>query len=157
VADASVATRFGRDREALVGPRHQNLVGIHDLLVDGPNLAIIVDLMTGGDARTALCESGPRLFAGPAPPRDGDAAPGTLPRAECAMVPFHCRQEQPADLRSWATDSAGFSARPGPAAASGHFPTAPGGHELVDPRLLEALRGIAVDGERFPRRPPTTE
>lgn len=53
-ADADVVTRFLRERTALVGLRHQSLVSIRDLVVEGDVLALVMQLVEGPDLRHYL-------------------------------------------------------------------------------------------------------
>ncbi|WP_225943805.1 protein kinase domain-containing protein [Actinophytocola algeriensis] len=56
-----VVARFLQERSILVGLRHPNLVGVHDLVVEGETVAIVMDLVRGGDLRGHLTRSGPLL------------------------------------------------------------------------------------------------
>lgn len=53
--------RFLQERSILVSLRHPNLVGVHDLVVEGETVAIVMDLIRGGDLRNRLNEEGPQL------------------------------------------------------------------------------------------------
>ncbi|HEX6358710.1 protein kinase domain-containing protein [Actinophytocola sp.] len=55
-----VVARFLKERSILVGLRHGNLVGVHDLVVEGDTVAIVMDLVRGGDLRARLAD-GPLL------------------------------------------------------------------------------------------------
>jgi serine/threonine-protein kinase len=46
--DTEVVTRFVQERNILMGLAHPNIVVVHDLVVEGENLAIIMDLVDGG-------------------------------------------------------------------------------------------------------------
>jgi serine/threonine-protein kinase len=59
---ASVA-RFVRERTALVRFRHPNVVTLHDMIVEGDQLALVMDLVEGGDLDTCR-----RLGGGALPP-----------------------------------------------------------------------------------------
>jgi serine/threonine protein kinase, bacterial len=48
-ADPSALTRFVRERTALVTFRHPHVVAVHDMIVEGDRLALVMDLITGGD------------------------------------------------------------------------------------------------------------
>lgn len=66
-ADPEAVARFLRERSALVGLAHPNIVPIHDLVAEGETLAIIMELVDGPDLRRLLRERGPL-------PPDGAAA-----------------------------------------------------------------------------------
>ncbi len=50
--DPAVVTRFVRERTALVKFRHPNVVTLHDMIVEGDRLALVMDLVEGGDLDT---------------------------------------------------------------------------------------------------------
>src|ERR1043165_6051325 len=52
-----VVSRFLQERAILVGLRHPNLVAVHDLVVEGETVAIVMDLVHGGDLRQKLREA----------------------------------------------------------------------------------------------------
>ncbi|MEU4247742.1 protein kinase [Amycolatopsis sp. NPDC026612] len=54
VEDPELVARFLQERSILVGLRHPNLVGVHDLVVEGETVAIVMDLVAGGDLRARL-------------------------------------------------------------------------------------------------------
>jgi serine/threonine-protein kinase len=54
VEDPELVARFLQERSILVGLRHPNLVGVHDLVVEGETVAIVMDLVGGGDLRARL-------------------------------------------------------------------------------------------------------
>ncbi|MGW4520530.1 protein kinase domain-containing protein [Amycolatopsis sp. NPDC004378] len=54
VEDPEQVARFLQERSILVGLRHPNLVGVHDLVVEGETVAIVMDLVGGGDLRARL-------------------------------------------------------------------------------------------------------
>jgi len=54
VEDPELVARFLQERSILVGLRHSNLVGVHDLVVEGETVAIVMDLVGGGDLRGRL-------------------------------------------------------------------------------------------------------
>jgi serine/threonine protein kinase len=58
--DPKVVQRFIQERSLLTSIRHPNLVSIRDLVVEGETLAIVMDLVEGGDLRAML--SGPRTL-----------------------------------------------------------------------------------------------
>ncbi|WP_159620913.1 serine/threonine-protein kinase [Ruania rhizosphaerae] len=58
-ADPAVVQRFIQERSALTAVQHPNVVRTHDLVVEGPRLAIVMDLVTGGDLRNQLTQHGP--------------------------------------------------------------------------------------------------
>jgi serine/threonine-protein kinase len=56
--DPAVRARFVRDYDRFVSLRHPNLVSVHDLVVEGSTIAIVMDLVRGGDLRTRLEDQG---------------------------------------------------------------------------------------------------
>jgi len=58
--DPKVVQRFVQERSILTSIRHPNVVSIRDLVVEGETLAIVMDLVEGGDLREML--SGPRTL-----------------------------------------------------------------------------------------------
>jgi serine/threonine protein kinase len=52
--DHETVRRFIQEASLLVGVNHPNLVQVHDLVVEGETLAIVMDLVTGGDLRDLL-------------------------------------------------------------------------------------------------------
>lgn len=61
--DADLVTRFIQERSILVSLRHPNLVAVHDLVVEGETVAIVMDLVRGGDLREYLAGAGTLLPA----------------------------------------------------------------------------------------------
>ncbi|HSA52052.1 MAG TPA: serine/threonine-protein kinase, partial [Yinghuangia sp.] len=53
-SDEVLVARFVQERTALVSLDHPGIVGIHDLVVDGVDLALVMDLVNGPDLRTRL-------------------------------------------------------------------------------------------------------
>jgi serine/threonine-protein kinase len=49
--DPRVRARFQREHAMLCGLRHPNLVAVHDLVTDGDELGIVMDLVVGADLR----------------------------------------------------------------------------------------------------------
>ena len=47
--DPAAVGRFVRERTALVAFRHPNVVTVHDMIVEGDQLALVMDLVSGGD------------------------------------------------------------------------------------------------------------
>ena len=47
--DPAAIGRFVRERTALIAFRHPNVVTVHDMVVEGDQLALVMDLVTGGD------------------------------------------------------------------------------------------------------------
>jgi serine/threonine protein kinase, bacterial len=47
--DPAAVTRFVRERNALLALRHPNVVTLHDMIVEGEQLALVMDLLTEGD------------------------------------------------------------------------------------------------------------
>jgi hypothetical protein len=64
-ADPEAVTRFVRERSILTSLRHPHLVQVRDLVVEGETLAIVMDLVGGGDLRRRLAAEG-TLAPGPA-------------------------------------------------------------------------------------------
>ncbi|MET7637630.1 serine/threonine-protein kinase [Streptomyces sp. NPDC005438] len=52
--DQELVTRFVRERDVLLSLSHPRVVGVHDLVVDGTELALVMDLVRGTDLRTRL-------------------------------------------------------------------------------------------------------
>lgn len=66
-ANPEIVTRFLQERSILLGLRHPGIVRVHDLVVEGDSLAIVMDLVEGSDLRGALAERGtlaPQLAVG---------------------------------------------------------------------------------------------
>ncbi|MEV4559011.1 serine/threonine-protein kinase [Kitasatospora sp. NPDC049285] len=57
-ADQVLVGRFVQERSALTGLDHPNVVGVHDMVVDGSDLALVMDLVQGSDLRTRLEREG---------------------------------------------------------------------------------------------------
>ncbi|MDK1473871.1 serine/threonine-protein kinase [Streptomyces sp. 549] len=53
-ADQELVGRFVQERAALVSLDHPRVVGVRDLVVDGNDLALVMDLVRGTDLRTLL-------------------------------------------------------------------------------------------------------
>ncbi|MBW1603243.1 serine/threonine protein kinase [Streptomyces sp. JJ66] len=53
-ADQELVGRFVQERAALVSLDHPHVVGVRDLVVDGNDLALVMDLVRGTDLRTQL-------------------------------------------------------------------------------------------------------
>ena len=58
--DPKVVQRFVQERSILTSITHPNVVSMRDLVVEGDTLAIVMDLVEGGDLRAML--SGPRTL-----------------------------------------------------------------------------------------------
>lgn len=56
--NAEMVKRFVSERNLLLSVHHPNVVGVHDLVVEGDTLAIIMDLVEGRDLRQILRASG---------------------------------------------------------------------------------------------------
>ena len=56
--DQEVISRFVRERTILTSLAHPGIVRVRDLVVEGDELAIVMDLVEGSDLRQALRESG---------------------------------------------------------------------------------------------------
>lgn len=57
-ADEALVARFVRERATLTALDHPNLVGVRDLVADGGDLAIVMDLVAGTDLRRRLSPAG---------------------------------------------------------------------------------------------------
>ncbi|MFI9206335.1 serine/threonine-protein kinase [Streptomyces sp. NPDC053048] len=53
-SDQELVGRFVQERAALLGLDHPRVVGVRDLVVDGADLALVMDLIRGTDLRTRL-------------------------------------------------------------------------------------------------------
>ncbi|MEV6786309.1 serine/threonine-protein kinase [Streptomyces sp. NPDC051098] len=53
-SDQELVGRFVQERTALLGLDHARIVGVRDLVVDGNDLALVMDLVRGTDLRTRL-------------------------------------------------------------------------------------------------------
>ena len=53
-ADQTLIARFVQERTALTSLHHPNVVGVRDLVVDGTDLALVMDLIRGSDLRHLL-------------------------------------------------------------------------------------------------------
>ncbi|MBA0049510.1 serine/threonine protein kinase [Streptomyces sp. AJS327] len=53
-SDERLVERFVRERSALLSLDHPRIVGVRDLVVDGNDLALVMDLVRGTDLRTRL-------------------------------------------------------------------------------------------------------
>ncbi|ONK13934.1 serine/threonine-protein kinase [Streptomyces sp. MP131-18] len=56
-ADPDLAERFAHERHTLLGLEHPNIVGVHDLVIGGPDardIALVMDLVRGPDLRSHL-------------------------------------------------------------------------------------------------------
>jgi len=56
--DPQLVERFVRERSVLIGLRSAHIVPVRDMVVEGPRLAIVMDLVPGGSLRDALARSG---------------------------------------------------------------------------------------------------
>ena len=56
--DPEIVTRFVQERSILVGLVHPNVVRVRDLVIEGDDLAIVMDLVDGADLRTRLRAAG---------------------------------------------------------------------------------------------------
>lgn len=56
--DPSLVARFLQEKSILVGVVHPNVVSVHDLVAEGDTLAIVMELVTGGDLRHHLSRAG---------------------------------------------------------------------------------------------------
>ncbi|MFE7438351.1 serine/threonine-protein kinase [Streptomyces tendae] len=53
-SDQELVSRFVQERTALLGLEHRHVVSVRDLVVDGNDLALVMDLVRGTDLRTRL-------------------------------------------------------------------------------------------------------
>ena len=67
-ADPAAVGRFVRERTALVAFRHPNVVTVHDMIVEGDQLALVMDLVPGGDLDGLRKARGGRLAPAEAAP-----------------------------------------------------------------------------------------
>ena len=58
-ADQTLIARFVQERTVLTSLRHPRIVGVRDLVVDGNDLALVMDLISGSDLRERLERRGP--------------------------------------------------------------------------------------------------
>ena len=58
-ADQTLIARFVQERTVLIGLRHPRIVAVRDLVVDGNDLALVMDLLAGPDLRGRLDREGP--------------------------------------------------------------------------------------------------
>ena len=58
-ADQALVARFVQERNVLTSLRHPRIVGVRDLVVDGNDLALVMDLLPGPDLRGTLRQDGP--------------------------------------------------------------------------------------------------
>ncbi|BDZ49539.1 hypothetical protein GCM10025867_17800 [Frondihabitans sucicola] len=56
--DPAIVERFVRERSVLVALQHPSIVRVRDLIVEGSQLAIVMDLVTGGSGRDLLAANG---------------------------------------------------------------------------------------------------
>lgn len=57
--DSALVERFVRERSVLLGLRHQSIVDVRDLVVEGATLAIVMEYLPGGSLRDLLEHNGP--------------------------------------------------------------------------------------------------
>lgn len=58
-SDQVLVGRFVQERTALTSLDHPRVVGVHDLVVDGDDLALVMELVHGADLRSRLEREGP--------------------------------------------------------------------------------------------------
>jgi hypothetical protein len=63
-ADPDAVTRFVRERTVLMKFRHPAVVTVHDMIVEGDQLALVMDLVEGGDLNAYRRRSGGTLSGG---------------------------------------------------------------------------------------------
>jgi Protein kinase domain len=59
--DPMAVGRFVRERTAMVALRHPNVVTVHDMIVEGEQLALVMDMVSGGDLGELRMARGGRL------------------------------------------------------------------------------------------------
>ncbi|GAA2403418.1 hypothetical protein GCM10010191_08810 [Actinomadura vinacea] len=59
--DPAALTRFVRERNALIRLRHPGIVAVHDMIVEGDRLALVMDLVRGEDLRGYRLRRGGKL------------------------------------------------------------------------------------------------
>lgn len=69
-ADPASVGRFVRERTALLSLRHPNVVAVHDMIMEGDRLALVMDLISGGDLASHQRRRGGKL----SPPEAADVA-----------------------------------------------------------------------------------
>lgn len=57
--DPALVERFVRERSVLLGLRHEHIVDVRDLVVEGSTLAIVMEYLSGGSLRDLLAGNGP--------------------------------------------------------------------------------------------------
>ncbi|CAM5448738.1 serine/threonine-protein kinase [Leifsonia shinshuensis] len=62
-ADPALVERFVRERSVLLGLRHESIVDVRDLVVEGSTLAIVMEYLAGGSVRELLASHGPLAAA----------------------------------------------------------------------------------------------
>jgi len=67
-ADPSAVARFVRERTALMALRHPNVVMLYDMIVEGDRLALVMELVSGGDLGRLRLGRGGRLAPAEAEP-----------------------------------------------------------------------------------------
>jgi serine/threonine protein kinase, bacterial len=63
-ADPDAVARFVRERTALISFRHPHVVQVHDMIVERDTLALVMDLIPGGDLNRLRRDHGGRLDPG---------------------------------------------------------------------------------------------
>ncbi len=134
-SDQDLVGRFVQERTALLSLDHPHIVGIRDLVVDGSDLALVMDLVRGSDLRSRLERE--RRFAPEAAVAIAADVAGALAAAHAAGV-VH-RDVKPENVL---LDAA---APPGPGGAPPALLTDFGIARLVDaPRRTRATRIIGT-------------
>jgi serine/threonine-protein kinase len=59
--DSSAVARFVRERSAMVALRHPNIVSLHDMIVEGEQFALVMDLLPDGDLNKCQRDRGGTL------------------------------------------------------------------------------------------------
>lgn len=77
-SDQELVGRFVQERSALLGLEHPHVVSVRDLVVDGNDLALVMDLVRGTDLRTRLDRE--RRLAPRRPWRSSRTSPTRWPR-----------------------------------------------------------------------------
>lgn len=84
--DPAAVTRFVRERNALVALQHPNVVTLHDMIVEGERLALVMDLLTEGDLGQFRRDHGGTLPPGLAAESVGQVCDGLVAAHAAGIV-----------------------------------------------------------------------